>query len=524
MSESKQPKPSQADGGKIRAKSEEPSRHQFTFETVGAEELDAVPDEAVGDAPSRILDPAPSAILRRQPSALVAAEAKPAPQSVPARPTFGGRDFTGVPPHTTGHPAVQPKLAVGPAGDRFEQEADRVAEEVLAMPALAFAPGAPAQPPAVRGRGGPPVQRARVDVATSVQADRATYPGPRGGLLTRALLTRLRNQRTTISGATAAVGAGQRRLGSAPGTVEERAGVSAGRSAAAAPGTTAQHRAVVIGNAVYNPGTTMGHTVEPSRPLPGSVTDATNIAAALRRRHYTVDFLLNQTAAQINAALTTALTGLIAGSELFFYYSGHGTPEGLIGVDGVAFTPAQMLAIRTTANTAQVNLVINTDACHSGIFADAIRGAALRDLRTSAAANPALVALLDAAIAVQDAKNTYNTAMQAWWARRYQLEAAMAASPSTSSGTTIDPREVAWSTHYDTAGTHWNNFVAQANPLLAALQAAAAAAGITLRPLTLTPAVTPPFDVAGEQLAQAGLDDVDTLTNEVIAAVDQQLP
>jgi hypothetical protein len=421
MSESRQPKSSQADGGKIRAKPEEPSRHQFTFETVGAEQLDAVPDEAVGDAPSRLLDPAPSAILRRQPSALTAAEVKPAPQSAPARPTFGGRDFAGVPAHTAGHPTVQPKLTVGPADDRFEQEADRMAEEVIAMPALVFAPGAPAQPPAVRGRGGAGggpslVQRARVDVATSVQADRATYPGPRGGLLTQALLARLRNQRATVSAATAAVGAGQRRFGSAPGTVEERAGVSSGRSAAAAPGTTAQHRAVVIGNAVYNPGTTMGHTVEPSRPLPGSSGDATNIATALRRRHYTVDLLLNQTAAQINAALTTALTGLIAGSELFFYYSGHGTPEGLIGVDGVAFTPAQMLAIRTTARTAQVNLVINTDACHSGIFADAIRGAELRDLRTSAAANPALVALLDAAIAVQDAKNTYNTAMQAWWA------------------------------------------------------------------------------------------------------------
>jgi hypothetical protein len=155
MAETKQakPKPTQTDGGKIRGKPEESSRHQFTFETVGAEQHDAIPDEATDDAPSGLLDPAPSAILRRQPSALAAAEPKPAPQNAPARPTFGGRDFAGVPTHAAGHPTVQPKLTVGPAGDRFEQEADRVAEQVLAMPAPVVAPPAPAQPPAAGGEG-----------------------------------------------------------------------------------------------------------------------------------------------------------------------------------------------------------------------------------------------------------------------------------------------------------------------------------------------------------------------------------
>src|SRR5712692_5844590 len=39
---------------------------------------------------------------------------------------------------------VQAKLAVGPAHDRYEQEADRVADRVLSIPAQARA-GAPAQ-------------------------------------------------------------------------------------------------------------------------------------------------------------------------------------------------------------------------------------------------------------------------------------------------------------------------------------------------------------------------------------------
>ena len=102
MSESKQTKPSQADGGKIRAKPEEPSRHQFTFETAGAERLDATPDEAADDTPSRLLDSTSSAILQRQPASPAVA------RTDHARPTFRGRDFAGVAAHTASHPTVQP--------------------------------------------------------------------------------------------------------------------------------------------------------------------------------------------------------------------------------------------------------------------------------------------------------------------------------------------------------------------------------------------------------------------------------
>ena len=42
-------------------------------------------------------------------------------------------------------PLIQPKLKLGPAGDRFEQEADRVAEQVMRMPGIGCSP------PAVQG-------------------------------------------------------------------------------------------------------------------------------------------------------------------------------------------------------------------------------------------------------------------------------------------------------------------------------------------------------------------------------------
>lgn len=57
---------------------------------------------------------------------------------------------------------VQPKLQVGPAGDRYEQEADRVAAAVLAMPP------APAQPPVQR-------QAEEEEVQTMTQDPRAGF-------------------------------------------------------------------------------------------------------------------------------------------------------------------------------------------------------------------------------------------------------------------------------------------------------------------------------------------------------------
>jgi hypothetical protein len=153
MGESNQPKPSPADGVRHKIKIEDAPRHDHVPESAEDERLNGTPDAATNDAPSRLLNPAPSALLRRRPAPLAPPEPRSAPRSDPARPSLRGRDFSGLPAHTAGHPTVQPKLAVGPAGDRFEQEADRVAEQVMATPAPVAAPGAPTQPPAAGGGG-----------------------------------------------------------------------------------------------------------------------------------------------------------------------------------------------------------------------------------------------------------------------------------------------------------------------------------------------------------------------------------
>jgi Caspase domain/Domain of unknown function (DUF4157) len=426
---------------------------------------------------------------------------------------------------------VQLSGGVGAAGDVYERHADAVADAVVAggsaealldQHAGATAPAGGA----IQLTQDPDAQRqSRVSVATSVQAYRVTYPDARrGGLLTQALLTRLRDRRASVADTVARTGEGTRQFGAQPASGEERAGTSLGASAAPPTGTAAQRRAVVIGNGTYNPGTHMGSTVEPTRPLPNSPSDAAAIATALRTRGYNVVSLTNQTAAQIDASLRAQLAGLGAGSEVVFFYSGHGTPEGLIGSDGQAFTPAQALALRNQARQAQVDLTFATDACHAGIFADAIRGAELTDTRAAAqrgaaagASNGPIVALLDAAIATQSAKDAYNRTMQQWWAHRYELEVPINA------GNTSDPVMDAWTAHYNLGATHWNTFIVPANAALVTLHTTATAAGHPLRALTLQP-LGATYDNTGEMAVQAGLDDVDTLTNEVLTVANSRLP
>jgi hypothetical protein len=59
------------------------------------------------------------------------------------RPAFFPIDLTSIPVHTTRTPVLQTKLAINTPGDRYEQEADRVAEQVMRMPLGALQPTAP---------------------------------------------------------------------------------------------------------------------------------------------------------------------------------------------------------------------------------------------------------------------------------------------------------------------------------------------------------------------------------------------
>src|SRR5262245_40205554 len=90
---------------------------------------------------------------------------KPAPAARASRPRTGGARL-GTPGRValaarpafarSAVPTIQTKLEIGRPNDAFEREADRVAEEVLRMPA---APATIAAAPHDAGKAAPPVQR-----------------------------------------------------------------------------------------------------------------------------------------------------------------------------------------------------------------------------------------------------------------------------------------------------------------------------------------------------------------------------
>src|SRR5467141_1959312 len=45
-----------------------------------------------------------------------------------------GHDFSGIPIHASAAKAIQTKLAINKSGDSYEQEADRVSEQIMRMP------------------------------------------------------------------------------------------------------------------------------------------------------------------------------------------------------------------------------------------------------------------------------------------------------------------------------------------------------------------------------------------------------
>ena len=459
--------------------------------------------------------------------------------------------------HTAAHEAahvvqqragVSLKGGVGEAGDPWERHADAVADEVVAgrsaeslldrQPtgggASAAVQRAPAEPQDARAA---PAEgtRSRITVASAVNANRATYPDDKtGGMLTHALLLQLRDRRVSVADAADKAGDGTHQFGTPGSPGEERGGVNAGASTAAGSVT---RRALVVVNAQYDETKTMGNTVENSRDLPGGARDGVGVTAALKPRGYATTARPNLTGAQIDAELRSQLSGLGAGSELVFFYTGHGTMEGLIGVDGSVFTPAQAGGIRNLARQNQVDFVMVLDGCHSGIFVDFMRGRELADTRAglvagaaagAAAAAPGspqpsgdLVALLDEAIATQTERDRYNATMQLWWARRYEIEKAM--NEQLTAGNTSDDVSLPWETHMVIQRDHFNALAAAANPHLAGIAMLrtslllSGAGALQLRAVARDASQEVDNDIQGQ------LDDMDIVLNSVLDAADAAL-
>jgi formylglycine-generating enzyme required for sulfatase activity/uncharacterized caspase-like protein len=87
-----------------------------------------------------------------------------------------------------------------------------------------------------------------------------------------------------------------------------------GAGAPAAPGSAGARVALVIGNGAYQ------HTAH----LPNPVHDATDVAAALEKLHYSVQLLTDASKAGMEAALVQFSRTAAGADQVLIYYAGHG--------------------------------------------------------------------------------------------------------------------------------------------------------------------------------------------------------
>ena len=116
---------------------------------------------------SSVMSRQPSSLLSRQPSALLQRSASEGAQSEGAvdvaypQIKMGGRNFAQFAVPADSPPRIQPKLMVGPVGDKHEQEADRMARQVVRGMAPALQRSAMRRP--THALVIPPVQRDGMD-------------------------------------------------------------------------------------------------------------------------------------------------------------------------------------------------------------------------------------------------------------------------------------------------------------------------------------------------------------------------
>lgn len=386
-------------------------------------------------------------------------------------------------------------------------------------------------------------RRSRITVAASVQSFRTGYGIGGRGRLALALIDRLRDTQERVQDAAAVLAEGHRQFGSQTPVEEEPAGLALGQPSSI---ETTSRRAVVVGNANYDEDATMGGTALPQRgrDLPGAIDDAREISDALRGRGYDVVPEDDRTAPQIEALLVAALNGghgfdgpLPDGGELVFFFRGHGLIQGLIGVDGSAFTPLMMLSIRNQAYRRRIDFTAVLNACHSGVFVDVIRSAELLSARRAALLHRAtpemnvatlhrMTSLLDRAIEVQCAKNRLTLDLRAWWNRRYELElphtSQQAMREALAEGRTEEQILADLTAHLNTLPDIWNEFVQRVEPSLLAVYDQARDVGVPLTGQVALQTYTGQIADPDREL-QNQLDDVDIILNQVLEHVDTQL-
>lgn len=359
--------------------------------------------------------------------------------------------------------------------------------------------------------------RPRITVVGAVQAIRLSYPDKLSGTITYAFVTEYGSAKSSSPNDVAQkVGIGKHKYG----TIQlplfnEPAYVDSGESVAKTPGN-----ALVIGNDNYDESKKMGSYGSQNRKLTECVKNANDIEKTLKSKGFTVTKLTDVTGQQIRKALNSATSSLKSETSFVFYFSGHGTFEGLIGTDGDPVSPNDLSQLVKEAIKVNSDLVILIEACHSGFVVDLCRSVLLDRAKEYNKNNAKTSAFIKAAMAVTSKKDTFQKDAHELW-KKLWLYTDMISNPKAKQKEIEHATKLYEQTYQEWAKV-WNKFVDDVQPQINdAVQKGKTAGvkinGVEIKDLKLNKFnAKVNFQLKHEKQMWAQLDSVDEIQNQAV--------
>jgi hypothetical protein len=383
-------------------------------------------------------------------------------------------------------------------------------------------PGAPTVPTAEGKVGAQPthikgkvrttknIMRPCITVVGAVQGIRPSYSDPKkGGGIANAFASKYSKERSFSPNKTAKeVGIGKHTYGSVkldPKLIDEPSYANSGETVAKAPGN-----ALVIGNDGYDESKNMGSYGPKCLKLQTSVNDADKIETALKLKGFTVTKLTDVTGQKIKDALASAKSSLKTESSFVFYFSGHGTFEGLIGTDGNPVLLDDLADLVKKGIEVNSDLVILIDACHSGVVVDRCRSVLLDRAKEHNKGNDKIKSFVEAAANLAAAKDQFHKKALELWKKMWQAGDLILSGDNKKA----EEGSKLHTNAYDNWPKVWNEFVDDAQTKINDAVSKGKAAGVKTTPLKLQKFPSKVnFTNEEEKQMWAQLDSVDVILN-----------
>lgn len=358
-----------------------------------------------------------------------------------------------------------------------------------------------------------PKMRPCITIVAAVQGIRPSYPDSKGGFIANVFASKFSKESSFSPNKTAEeIGVGKQKYAATKVNSKiffEPSIASSGRSVAKTPGN-----ALIIGNDDYDESKKMGSYGPVCRKLESCVGDANKIEEALKRKGkkdgFNIKKLTNLSGNKIKEAIEAAKESLKPESSFLFYFSGHGTFQGLIGVDGDPVFPDDISDIVKKAITINSDLVILIDACHSGVIVDRCRSVLLDRAKEHNKGNDKIESFIEAAINLAATKNQFHREALELWKKMWRAGdlASSVDTKKVKEGIKLNRKAYAnWS-------KVWNEFADNAQTKIDDAISKGKAAGVKIKPLKLSkfPARAK-FNNEKEKQMWAQLDSVDHILN-----------